>query len=390
MIFSILGSQKELSIQEIAHVTGVSPAFSSSEVAIFDNFDISLQNLQSILGGTQKLGYIIGSVKPKELDSLIFLCSSILTEIDGDKKITFGFSVYEVGNEISNKMYADINILGLEIKKKLKEAGRSARLVTSKENTLSSVIITKNKILERGAEFVLFFKDDEILVGQTETVQNFEDWSHRDYDRPRRNAKQGMLPPKLTRMMINLSGVEPVGKVLLDPFCGSGTVLMEGAILGFEKVIGGDINEMAISDTDKNMGWLKNEGFDVPEVELHVSKAENISSVLEENSVDLIVTEPFLGHPRQGHEDERTVRAQILDLEILFKKSFESLVKLLKDDARVVIVSPVHVMRDKDLEPRTAEILESLGLTQIKFEKPLIYFRKGQFVKRNILMFKKA
>lgn len=387
MQYAILGTHKEFSIEEIRSISGKKPTLSSKSVALYDDLALELTHLQARLGGTQKLGYIIGSIKADDMEEMVDLCSSILLQSEGDKKITFGFSTYPMQSPPDKDFYRKLNVLGLTIKKQLKETGRSVRMVTSKEHTLSSVVVTKNKLLERGAEFVLFLRGDEILIGQTETVQDFEDWSHRDFDRPRRNAKQGMLPPKLARMMINLSGVDPEGATLLDPFCGSGTLLMEGAMLGFDKLIGGDINEIAASDTEKNMAWLKKEGFDVPEVEVHTSKAENISNVVDESSVDLIVTEPFLGTLRQGRETEEMIRKDIKKLEELYEKSFRSLKKVLKDKSTIVVVSPVHLVNKKGLEPKTAQILSNLGFEQVKFETPLIYGRQGQFVKRNILVF---
>lgn len=387
MQFAILGVHKELSIQEITSVSGKKPLFSSKSVAIFDNLESELTHLQATLGGTQKLGYIIGSLKIDKLEDIVEFCSSILLQKEGDQKITFGFSVYPMKSPPSANFYKRLNAFGLEIKKRVKTSGRPVRMVTSKEKTLSSVVVTKNKLIERGAEFVLFLKDDEILIGQTETVQDFEDWSHRDYDRPRRNAKQGMLPPKLARMMINLSEKNPEGTVILDPFCGSGTVLMEAGILKFGELIGNDVSEIAVSDSKDNLLWLKEQGFNVPPTKLVAAKAEDVYKNLSEKSIDLIVTEPFLGKPRSGRETEAQIRKEIEVLEGLYERSFKTLKTVLKDDAIVVIISPVHVVNGKELEPKTAQIFSKLGFTQTKFESPLLYSREGQFVKRNILVF---
>jgi tRNA G10 N-methylase Trm11 len=53
-------------------------------------------------------------------------------------------------------------------------------------------------------------------------VQNIDEYSKRDYSKDR-DMQIGMLPPKLSQMMINLSG----GKTIYDPFVGLGTVLIE-------------------------------------------------------------------------------------------------------------------------------------------------------------------
>jgi tRNA G10 N-methylase Trm11 len=46
---------------------------------------------------------------------------------------------------------------------------------------------------------------------------------------------------------------------LLDPFCGSGTVLTEGINLGIKKLIGTDLSDKCISDTEQNVKWMLHE-----------------------------------------------------------------------------------------------------------------------------------
>jgi len=85
---------------------------------------------------------------------------------------------------------------------------------------------------------------------------SFERFFERDFGRPAADAKSGMLPPKLARMMVNLASASK-NETLLDAFCGSGTILTEAATLGFAKLIGSDISERAVSDTQKNSDWIK-------------------------------------------------------------------------------------------------------------------------------------
>ncbi|MDP2631625.1 MAG: DNA methyltransferase [Candidatus Uhrbacteria bacterium] len=391
--FAILGSHHDLSLAEIKAVTGVTPTFQTDKVAIFDDIKVELTKLQARLGGTQKVGYILGSVPMSELtarsvdsDTANLLVATLLSS-GQTERINFGISAYstELPQDAHYKsagLERSANALGLEIKKLLKNDGNSARLVTSKESTLSSVVISKNKLLERGAEFVLIQNGNEVMIAQTAAVQNFEDWSHRDFDRPARNAKRGMLPPKLARMMVNLSGVEPMGSTLLDPFCGSGTVLMEAALVGFSKLVGSDISERAVQDTVKNIRWLEKEGIVLPEIEYFAAPATELSSV-EPNSVDAIVTEPFLGKPREGRESKTEVERTITELTDLYQKSFSKLGVLLKTGGVVVAIIPTHfVGRDEYKIPL------DLIFPPKKFEyifTPVLYRQKGQFLGRNIV-----
>ena len=45
--------------------------------------------------------------------------------------------------------------------------------------------------------------------------------------------------------------------LILDPFCGSGTVLQEALLMGFTQVAGTDLSPKAITDTKENIAWIK-------------------------------------------------------------------------------------------------------------------------------------
>jgi len=76
--------------------------------------------------------------------------------------------------------------------------------------------VEENDLLASGGEHVLMGVEGKLMIGQTEAVQPYKQWSARDFGRPARDPKSGMLPPKLARLMINLSGVDPKGKTILD------------------------------------------------------------------------------------------------------------------------------------------------------------------------------
>ncbi len=48
-------------------------------------------------------------------------------------------------------------------------------------------------------------------------------------------------------------------KKILDPFCGSGTILQEAMLLGFKNIYGSDKDKRAIANSKENINWLKKE-----------------------------------------------------------------------------------------------------------------------------------
>ena len=70
--------------------------------------------------------------------------------------------------------------------------------------------------------------------------------------RPRSRAffHPSAIFPKLSRALVNLSGVQP-GEAFLDPFCGTGSLLIEASIVGAEPV-GIDIARKMVRGARRN------------------------------------------------------------------------------------------------------------------------------------------
>ena len=217
----------------------------------------------------------------------------------------------------------------------------------------------------------LLFSYQHGRAAKTVWVQDFEDWNKRDYGRPVVDAHTGMLPPKVARMMINvaLSGKREEKSVILDPFCGVGTILAEALILG-ANVIGSDINQRQIEKTQKNLEWFKNNyKLLIINYKLFCSDARKISTKIQ--NVDAIVTEPYLGPDRI--------------LENLYLTCFEDWKKVLKPGRKVVIVLP-SFGSDDSLVKKVIDKVTAIGY--ILEAGPFSYFRPQAMVKRNICVFK--
>jgi len=232
--------------------------------------------------------------------------------------------------------------IAMAVKKQLKAMGRSVRYIEPK----NTATILHNKLIKKQGDLTIF--EDEIFV--TKAIQPFEEFGERDYNRPSTDSWSGMLPPKLARIMINLGladvqtrhGASPITQpddvVLLDPFCGSGTVLTEALDLGFKNLIGSDISEKAIEDTKKNIEWMqKNFKFQISNFKLFTSDACKLPAEIKPNSIDLIVSEPYLGKPLRGNERIDTLQKQANDLAELYALAFKQFHKVLKKSGIVIL-----------------------------------------------------
>ncbi len=393
----ILGREPELSVAEVVALArrehlNLAWQTITPHYALFEA-DCSADQLQ-VLAGVVKCAQVLQTI-PNDPDKLAELARETLTAA-GYEQWHFGFSWYGVPPRW-------LKTVGMAIKREGKEAGKRARLVVAKESTLSSVVVAKNKLLPpEGCEFIVLPQGKaELLVARTLWVQAFEEWSERDYGRPERDAKVGMLPPKLARLMVNLAQT-PRGQALLDPFCGSGTVLQEAALLGYGDLWGADASAAGIERSKTNLAWLKDKNPSLTaDFNLQVADIKDLAAKLEEQRFGAIVTEPYLGPPLGGHEGEERLRVIQQQLVELYTIATSTLARLLEPTGRLVMVWPAFQGQSKLIElPLTiartaglvAERLLPTGVPAVWVRErgSLLYGRPGQRVVREIFVFRRA
>ena len=352
---------------------------------VLANTNKESKDLINILGGTIKIARYNQSLdKLSNLD--VFLWYDILEKnLKPDKKNNFGFSLYNDSNDKS------IQKIAFELKKLLKENKYKSRLVTSQDAILSSVVVSKNKLI--GNELLIIKHENKYMLALTEAVQDFVRYGWRDMKRPHRDDKSGMLPPKVAQMMVNLAeGLDQSGeagenknKNLLDPFCGSGTVLQEAILLGYQNIYGSDINPRSVTETTENLNWLLENFKAKANLKILESDIKNIDKKLDANSINTIVTEPFMGDARLIARLNKTSDINKIkdELQILYTLAFEKFKKILSPKAMIVFVFPVFNIAGQDIYNLDKKIISQLGF-EYKLDKDIIYNRPGQKVKRQI------
>ena len=420
-IIFIFGSNPQISLTELEAVAGAGALKSiSREYAIAElPDDADIPALQNRLGGTVKIGQIAGRVKENESRTITLqpridargismvrdeLVGALKNILEKENKFVFGISAYSVEGGVNIKaIQAKMKNIGLSLKKEFKASGRRSRFAVSREDNLSSAAVVKNKLLTEGMEFLVLAGANELILGKTLTVQDFAKYNLRDYGRPAPAPRSGMLPPKLAQMMINISKIQK-NQTLLDPFCGSGTILQEAANLGIENIIGSDNESDAVSGSQKNLAWFQDE-FKVKPSSLRIFQcdARELSQKIQANSIDAIITEPYLGPPLTGREPFSIIQKNRDELETLYAAAFQEFAKILKSGGAVAFIFP-RFQKDGPAFVKTAagkQIIEIRNLDQIKkcgfTIQPLSQSRRGsviyqkdiQHLAREIFVFKK-
>lgn len=316
------------------------------------------------LGGTLKLAV--------ELDKTPLEYLSVLPE----GKLTIGVSDYS--DRASRK---SATMEALKLKKILVRHGRSVRVVENKDAALSTATSLHNGLNGKNERKVELIKvDDEWykVIG----VQDIDAYAKRDQARPARDAKVGMLPPKLAQVLINLCGPLKPGATVLDPFCGTGVVLQEALLMGY-RAYGTDISDRMIEYSDKNLKY-----FDFKNYKVEVGDAVSHKW---EQPIDAVACEGYLGKPMSQVPGELKLKEQKQECGAIILGFLRNLVSQIKADTPVVVAAPAWLRQDGEYERLDiVDEIEDMGYNvNNKTREGLLYRREGQIVARDILILRK-
>lgn len=312
-------------------------------------------------------------------------------------KFTLGLSVYGLNIKLNN-----LNRFGLELKKLIKAAGRPARIVPNKSLELNSAQVLHNNLTRRGAWELLLIKDAQrTLLAQTLFVQDIEAYARRDQARPARDARVGMLPPKLAQIIINLA----TGKIeqnlenaerrhrirVLDPFCGTGVVLQEAMLMGYS-VVGTDIEPRMVDYTKRNLQWLvgRNPGLETQAV-VEAGDATNHQWP----GFSAVASEVFLGRPLAKLPEPAELKKIIADANTITKKFLANIAEQMKPGQRMCLAVPAwRTGRDRFASLPVIDHLTEMGYNYLDLSlarrEDLIYYRSNQTVARQLIILEKV
>ncbi len=153
----------------------------------------------------------------------------------------------------------------------------------------------------------------------------------------------GVMMPRMARTLVNIAGVQP-RDIVLDPFCGTGGILIEGDLLGAHAV-GSDFDPLMV------MGCRQN----VPAADLMLADATDMPC--RDQGVDAVVTDFPYGQSvciRKSNGMDR-----------LYGDALEEISRVLKHGKRAVVVT------HRDISPIAAEYCTVLQRHEQRVHKSL-------------------
>lgn len=153
----------------------------------------------------------------------------------------------------------------------------------------------------------------------------------------------GSMSPKLARCMVNLSRAKS-GDLVLDPFCGTGGILIEAGLIGCN-VVGSDVNWKMKNGSAINLEYCgitdyKTFNVDVRELKMY-------------EKVDSVVTDPPYGISTSTGDVDGTE---------IFNEFFHSIYDNMKDGAYLCMASPHYVDLIPMIDEVGFELVEQYGI----------------------------
>ncbi len=360
---AVLGRQPKISLAELESLfSNVQPL--GLELAIFES---KIEPNINRLGGTVKLARVL-TEKPEKF----FL------NLNYTGKIVIGVSDY---SKNSNRRKSQQ--LALKIKRILKNNNKSVRVLENKDAALSSATVFHNQLGEKPGHIELIKYGEKWFVGIG--VQNINAYRDRDRKRPARDAKVGMLPPKLAQILVNLCGPLSTDETVLDPFCGTGVVLQEALLMGYH-AYGTDASDRIVDFTNKNLEYFKFRNY-----KTEVGDATDFTW---QQPIDAVASETYLGPPMSAPPVEIKLKTVEQECRAIITGFLKNLSTQIEPGTPVVIAVPAWLRPDGSYSRlKLLDEVEKLGYNVKKYknlsQEDLLYARAGQIVAREIIVLRK-
>lgn len=273
----LLGREFRISVAEIISVfPNIQTIYQNKQVLIADNIDEEeiLSKAKNLWGTIKIISLDIANQSIEEL---------IHQNAPYEGKYHYALSVFWEKQSLKDIL--------LKVKKRLKADKISSRFTNKDFKNLTSAQIIWENLVRKKSDYNYINTGEKSYFWRTIWVQDIYAYSKRDYDKTR-DMQVGMLPPKLSQMMINLSG----GKTIYDPFVWLGTVLIESLHMGNKKIFGSDLSDQMVKTSKQNCEEVSDELFLNATIGIEKLNAKFIhESSYFDHWVDAIVSEWYLG-----------------------------------------------------------------------------------------------
>jgi tRNA G10 N-methylase Trm11 len=205
--------------------------------------------------------------------------------------------------------------------------------------------------LPNRAEILYCQMEEGMYIGKTLTVVDANLQKAVDEMRPYKDFRQ-TIPPKFGKYLLSLLGaVDPSNFKVLDPFCGTGTILMFGYLMGFQ-MYGSDNDEKQIDGSRKNLQFVAQHVGEKLKPQflserINFVEIQHLASFYPESFFNGIASEPVLLPFYREKPNAGDVRIDVDEtVRPLYKQFLEQSFKVLRPGGRLALVSPVILTQE--------------------------------------------
>ena len=291
------------------------------------------------------------------------------------------YSIEKTNNAIYKKMSEYLNEEISKLVKKNKQINNDIL-----EDNFREISVNKIKTI---TEIVLAYDGKKFYIGKTKMIFNSTNYIKRDLSRPFQDSSIS-ISPRIARILVNLLGLKN-NQTVLDPFCGTGTFLIEASILGLN-VMGTDKRKECVDGTRKNLQWINKNQKKINN-NIMVNDAEKLVN-FQKRVIDGIVTEPILLPNLKRHPNEIKTRELLKITQKIYVKAMISMNRVLRENGRLVIVTPrVKTNQGKFISLDILHMIKESGFRFTRIHKnnqPIIVkYSKEQKIIREVWVMQK-
>lgn len=315
----LLGTNTDLSLAELKGRATVKESDEKESLAICTDLKfINPRNLYKSeeqlfldgLGGVIRYGEIVG--RYDDWDELADAILDLVPEEKQSTKFKFGVSTFgRSAKDVRDEIFAEI-----------RDRRPLVRITNPPQDNLSSARLFDERVLQKGVEVLVWFKDKEYILAKTVATQNIRNYTIRDRKKGFRDTHMGMMPPKLAQIMINLGTLNaPKGTVVVDPFCGSGTTNVESVLLGFPS-IGSDLDGERVQQSQNNYTEMGGRFRFEPDSSTFFESDATKFPINKLKGNTVVITEGYLGQNFRDRPKSEEVQASVKTVTMIWENFF--------------------------------------------------------------------
>ncbi len=216
---------------------------------------------------------------------------------------------------------------------RVKQIHRSHLSSTNLERRIGEVIFENNagsrvNLKDPDHSFRLLVTKSSCIFGEViASVDRKQFWERKPHKKP--FFYPGTILPEVSRAIVNLCEIH-TNDLVLDPFCGTGGILVEAGMIG-ARVIGIDVQESMLRGAAMNLIECGSE--------YHLLCGDACNLPIADETIDAVVTDPPYG---------RSAVVMAESVESLYRDALFEIYRVLKRGGRAAVISDFELSRADD------------------------------------------